>query len=102
MEEILKETAKQIPALTVLAYLTYLFLKHLAVRDATLSLLLSTHAKAAELAGVIISANTKAMAENTRALDEMRRSLSTAAVSIQTVGTKIEEGIKTSNNGNKP
>lgn len=94
MEDVFRETLKQAPALAVLAYLTFLFLKHLAVRDSSLVVLLESHAKAAESITVILSGNTKAMAENTRALDEMRRSLHSAS-------SKIEEGLKTNSDSGK-
>lgn len=92
MEEITKEVVKQIPSLAVLAMLTYVFLKHLAVRDLALGGVMVEHAKLTAHSNEIISLNTKSMTENTRALDEMRRSLHSAS-------TKITEAVQSTNGG---
>jgi len=68
MEDLLKEAIKQAPALTLMVIVVWMFIRHLAARDASMregyKSIFNEHLDARKEAREVIQENTKALREN--------------------------------------
>lgn len=64
MEEILKEAAKQAPALVLMVFVVWAFLKHLGSRDSMMKGVFDEHVDERRESRKVIEENTKALRDN--------------------------------------